>query len=265
VDTDRKNLDTLINKVICGDSREILKQIPDESVDLILTDLPYGLTQNEWDERIDLENLWIEWNRIRKEKTAIILTAKQPFTTELINANPKMFKYEWIWLKTHGNNFLNANKQPLQNHENVLVFYEKQPTYNPQMTDAIEKNIRNPQNRSTGTYCQTYGVVRKDNMMGDYTKRFPTTVQYFREKRGMDRFHPSEKPIELFSYLIKTYTNTNDLVLDCCIGSGTTAISCINTERNFIGIEISPKYCEIARKRIEKARQSKSYKLTEYQ
>lgn len=258
-------LSDFINQVICGDCREVLKQIPDESVDLVLTDLPYGMTANHWDIPISLSDLWMSWNRIRKPKTTILLTSKQPFTTALINSNQKMFRYEWIWHKRRGYNFLNAMKQPLQNHENILVFYEKQPTYNPQMTDAIKENIRYREKHKQNRSSNTYGVSCIDSLKNNPTKRFPTSILYFEEKRTPDKLHPSEKPLALFEYLIKTHSNESDLVLDCCLGSGITAEACINLNRNFIGIEIDPKYCEIARKRIEKARQSKSYKLEEYQ
>jgi site-specific DNA-methyltransferase (adenine-specific) len=239
-----------INKIHQGDCLEVMKDIPDKSVDMILCDLPYGTTACKWDTIIPFEPLWKQYRRIIKDNGAIVLTASQPFTSALVMSNIKMFKYEWIWNKNRGQSFILAKKQPLRSHENILVFYKNMPIYNYQLRDG---------NLLKGGYPK--GESNKSNILGiekkkvirtiPMDKRYPITSLYFDVGKASKSLHPTQKPVALFEYLIKTYTNEGDLVLDNCIGSGTTAVACINTNRNFIGIELSPEYCEIANKRID--------------
>ena len=230
------------NQIILGDCLEKMKDIPDNSIDMILTDLPYGVTsRNKWDIIIPFDKLWEQWNRIKKETSPIILTSIQPFTSFTIMSNPDNFKYEWIWEKQKGTGFLNAKKQPLRNHESILVFYDKQCCYNPQFTKG------RPYSCMSGAGSLNYGKQKQILTVNDGT-RYPLTVQKFQYDGKKE--HSTQKPIKLFEYLIKTYTNENDIVLDCCAGSGTTAIACINTKRNYICIEKESKYYEIIKKRI---------------
>lgn len=236
-----------LNKIHQGDCLEVMKQIDNKSVDLILCDLPYGVTaRNEWDNIIPFDKLWEQYERIIKDNGAIVLTAIQPFASAVVMSNLKIFKYEWIWEKTQGTGFLNAKKQPLRNHEQILVFYKSQPTYNPQMWQSTPYTAK----RLDKSYSTNYGKqIRVDTINTD-GKRYPLTVQKF--KYDSNKVHPTQKPVELFEYLIRTYTNDGDLVLDNCIGSGTTAIACVNTKRNFIGIKLSEEYCKIANERLTK-------------
>ena len=237
-----------VNEIHQGDCLELMSGIPDESIDMILCDLPYGTTACKWDKVIPFEPLWEQYERIIKDNGAIVLTGSQPFTTDLINSNRKIFKYEWIWEKTKGGAFVHANRRPMKRHENVLVFYKKQPTYNPQKTKAPEHLIdkRKTINNSTSVKDHTYKGMKPIRKKDDGT-RFPTSVIRVNSETGL---HPTQKPVELFEYLIKTYTNEGDLVLDNCIGSGTTAIAAINTNRNYIGIELDEDYCNVAKNRI---------------
>lgn len=241
----------LLNTVTQGDCLEVMRGIPDKSVDMILCDLPYGTTRNKWDTVIPFEPLWIEYERIIKDNGAIVLTASQPFTSLLIMSNFKLFRYEWIWNKTKGGAFANANKMPLKRHENVLVFYKKLPTYNPQKTMAPEhlidkrKTVRNSKSDADHTYKGMQPIRKPDD-----GTRFPITTLHFNSETGQ---HPTQKPVALFEYLIKTYTNEGEVVLDNCLGSGTTAVAAINTNRNFIGIERESEYVAIAKQRITDA------------
>lgn len=227
-------------KLIHGDCLEVMKSIPDGSVDLILCDLPYGTTQNKWDSVIDLPSLWDEYKRI--SCGAIVLTAQTPFDKVLGAANISMLRYEWIWRKEAGTGFLNAKRAPLKDHENVLVFYDKTPTYNPQMRQGFKPYK-----------CKKGGETFNYNPSGIVTtvsggERYPVTVLEF--PRDRVKLHPTQKPVALMEYLIKTYTNEGDTVMDNCMGSGTTGVACINTGRRFIGIEKDDEYFEIAKKRI---------------
>jgi len=238
------------NKIYQGDCLELMKQIEDKSVDLILCDLPYGVTaRNEWDVVIPFERLWEQYKRIIKDNGVIILTAIQPFSSIVVMSNIKMFKYEWIWEKPQGTGHLNAKKQPLRNHEQVLIFYNSQPTYNPQMVGDDKRKVIRSGNKSKNTDYREFIEIAESNYQG----RFPVTIQYF--NRDSEKFHPTQKPVALFEYLIKTYTNEGDLVLDNCVGSGTTAIACIKTNRRFIGMELEQKYVDIANKRIGEVKQ----------
>ena len=224
-----------------GDCLEVMKQIPDKSVDAIICDLPYGTTQNKWDSIIPLDMLWEQYKRVCKG--AIVLTAQTPFDKVLGCSNLKMLKYEWIWVKENGTGFLNSKKAPLKNHENVLVFSEKQPTYNPQMRTGFKPYTIKRGNRKQSNYGVQTEHICKNN--GD---RCPLTVIEF--KRDKDKFHPTQKPVALMEYLVKTYTNEGDTVLDNCMGSGTTGVACQNLNRKFIGIEQDATYYEIAKERI---------------
>jgi DNA modification methylase len=238
------NINKYLNKVIQGDCLMEMKGIPDKSVDMILCDLPYGTTQNKWDSVIDLKKLWKEYYRIIKDNGAIVLTSQGIFTAKLILSNEKDFKYKIVWIKSKATNFLNAKKQPLRKHEDICVFYKKQPNYNPQMSEgeAYDKGYRKDQ--LTGSYGDF-----KSNHVKSNGKRYPTDVITFEEQKIDDYvyvktaesegtvYHPTQKPIELGRYLIKTFTKPGDVVLDNACGSGSFLLSAILENRNFIGIE----------------------------
>lgn len=232
-----------LNKIYNEDCLEGMKRIPDGSVDMILCDLPYGTTRNKWDSIIPLEPLWEQYERIIKDNGAIVLTAQTPFDKVLGVSNLDMLRYEWIWQKESGTGFLNAKKMPLKNHENILVFYKRLPTYNPQMRTGF-KEYEIKQGHLGTNYGDGKGVTSVSN-----GERYPlTTVKFTRDK---DKVHPTQKPVALFEYLIKTYTNEGETVLDNCAGSGTTMIACMNTDRNFIGFELDEGYFEMANERIK--------------
>lgn len=228
-------------ELINGDCLEILPTYPDKCVDMVLCDLPYGTTQNKWDSIIPLEKLWAEYKRICKGP--IVLTASQPFTSEVVHSSLGLFKYEWIWQKDNGTGFLNAKKQPLRNHESVLVFYDKQPPYFPQM------RVGKPYKCKSGaTKSSNYGAQIDVHTACPTGERYPLTIISFTRDKGKE--HPTQKPVALMEYLIKTYTIPGMVVLDNCMGSGTTGIACKNLGRAFIGIEKEPEYFKIAEKRI---------------
>ncbi len=249
-----ESMEHLLNRITQGDCLEVMKEIPDKSVDMILCDLPYGTTACKWDSIIPFDEMWEQYERVIKGNGAIVLTAAQPFTSALIMSNPKMFKYDWVWKKPRGTGHLNAKKQPMRDKEDILVFYKKQPTYNPQFEKgepySALKGGKNSKVSEKGE--TTYGKFmngaefRNDNSGFRYPKQ---VLEFGVVERGT--LHPTQKPVRLFEYLIKTYTNENEIVLDNCIGSGTTAIAALNTGRFFIGIEKEPEYVEIANKRIE--------------
>jgi site-specific DNA-methyltransferase (adenine-specific) len=239
------------NKVYHGDCLEVMKDFPDKSFDMILCDLPYGTTNCKWDSVIDIDLLWIQYKRIIKDNGAIVLTSSQPFTSALIMSNPKMFKYEWIWQKSHPTGHLNSKKQPLRQHENICVFYKKQCTYNPQM---IKKSYLDKRTKSGQVErVDVYNSFTKVDRQIDVTDGYPKTIQYFATpfKGGEGGKHPTQKPVTLMEYLIKTYTNEGDLVLDNCCGSGTTGVACINTNRDYIMIEKEQKYVDISNNRLQ--------------
>lgn len=242
-----------------GDCLELMKEIPDGSVDMILTDLPYGITDCDFDKRIPFEPMWAQFKRVTKLNAAIVLFSQMPFGAELIMSNRKMFRYEWIWEKSLGVGFLNAKKMPLRCHENILVFYQKLPTYNPQFTKGKPYNYSHkPKNHRN--YHQTFTCGRK-NETGE---RFPRDTIQFKSVIGGDCkqiFHPTQKPIDLLEYLIKTYTDEGETVLDATMGSGSTGVACANTGRNFIGFELEEKFFNISAKRIEEALAKKAQEL----
>lgn len=230
-----------------GDCLKLLPDIPDKSIDMILCDLPYGVTQCEWDIVIPFNPLWTQYKRIIKDNGAIVLTATQPFTSMLIISNLPMFKYCWIWNKSNVTNVLNAKKQPLRNYEDVVVFYKNQPTYNPVNVKACYK--RTSTGNSGNGSSNNYGAVK----VGSYTQTdtgFPKQVIKFASV--MDTIHPTQKPVPLFEYLIKTYTNPGDTILDNCLGAGTTLEACMNLNRNCIGFEISDEWEWNYRKILDK-------------
>jgi len=238
----------------CGDCLEVMPSIADKSVDMILCDLPYGTTACKWDTIIPFEPLWEQYKRIIKDNGAIVLTASQPFTSALVMSNPKMFKVAIVWNKKKAGNFVQGNIQPLKIHEDVLIFYSKQPTYNPQKTllDKPQKVRNGAKNRQDRKEAGGFGgtVIYSDKFEAD--KKLPTTiVEISKDNYGKNVFHPTQKPVALFEYLIKTYTNEGDTVLDNCAGSGTTGVACKNLKRNCILIEKDEQYYKIAKRRIE--------------
>lgn len=231
-------------QIFCGDCLELMKDIPDKSIDMILCDLPYGTTaRNKWDCVIEYELLWEQYERIIKENGAICLFAQAPFDKTLACSNLTLFRYEWIWVKQQGTGHLNAKKMPMKAHENVLVFYKKLPTYNPQMREGKPYVCKS--GRGSTNYREQKSVITENSGF-----RYPLDVLSFQSDKGL---HPTQRPVALLEYLIKTYTNDGETVLDNCMGSGSTGIACINTNRNFIGIELDPTYFETAKKRLEEA------------
>lgn len=238
------------------DCLEGMKRIPDGSVDMVLTDLPYGITAASFDVRIPFEPMWEQFKRVTKRNAAIVLFSQMPFGSDLIQSNKKMFRYEWIWEKRVAVGFYNANKMPLRCHENILVFYQQLPTYNPQFSQG-EAYKRNQKLIRQTVYQQTERVPTKND-----GRRYPRDVQKFATDYGKRRlFHPTEKPTDLLEYLIKTYTNEGETVLDATMGSGSTGVACINTGRKFIGFETEKKYFDIAKKRIDDAIAKKEQSL----
>jgi len=228
-----KKIEYYLNNLFENDCLNVLPQFPSHSIDMILCDLPYGTTENRWDSVIPLDRLWEEYERVIKERGAIVLTSHGPFTAKLITSNISFFKYKIVWVKSKATNFLNANRQPLRKHEDICVFYKKHPTYNPQMRegDPYDKGVRKDQN--TGSY----GKFEPSKVESD-GERYPTDVVYFKtaESEG-EVWHPVQKPIRLGRYLIRTFTNPGDIVLDNAFGSGSFLVSALLEGRNFIGIE----------------------------
>lgn len=234
-----------------GDCLELMKDIPDKSVDCIITDLPYGTTQCKWDTIIPFEPLWKQYNRIIKDNGAVVLFGTEPFSSHLRLSNLKNYKYDWIWDKVKGTGFLNAKRQPMRNHELISVFYKKQCTYNPQKTygHKMKKSYR-----SKDLQTDVYGEMKNDYTY-ESTERYPRSIQVFSTDTQNSSLHPTQKPVALIEYLIKTYTNDGELVFDSCMGSGTTGVACINTNRRFIGIELDNNYFDIAKERISEVEQ----------
>jgi len=241
--------DDFINKIICGDCLEIMKDIPDNSIDAIITDLPYGTTECKWDEVIPFEPMWKEINRLLSPYGVFITTASQPFTSKLITSNLPMFKHEWIWIKNRGSNFANTIREPMKEHESILVFAHNCWKYHKQM-----------QERSGGGIERSKYPVEFNSQPREGTREFegvphhkieklrvPSSWQKFNVEVG---FHPTQKPVALYEYIVRTYTETNNIVLDFAVGSGTTAIACMNTNRRFIGIEKEQKYVDVSNARL---------------
>jgi len=244
------------SKIIHGDCLVEMQNIPDKSVDMILADLPYGTTNCSWDSLINLELLWKQYERIIKDNGAIVMTAQTPFDKVLGVSNLKLLRNEWIWEKTQATGHLNAKKMQMKAHENILVFYKKLPTYNPQMTYGHIRKVSSAKNRGAcinrrndtdNIYNNEYANKVKDY---DSTTRYPRSVIKFATDKQKSTLHKTQKPVALFEYLIKTYTNEGDLVLDNVAGSGTTGVACMNTNRDFILIEKELNYYEIIKKRL---------------
>ena len=236
-----------------------MKRIADGTVDMILTDLPYGITDCPFDVRIPFEPMWEQFKRVTKRNAAIVLFSQMPFGAELIMSNRKMFRYEWVWEKTLGVGFLNAKKMPLRCHENLLVFYQQLPTYNPQFTPGKPYNYSHkPKIHRNYHQTLTYG---QKNETGD---RYPRDVLVTKGVIGGNCkvvWHPTEKPTDLLEYLIRTYTNEGELVLDATMGSGSTGVAAVNTGREFIGFETEQKFFDIAKRRIAEAVDAKAQSL----
>jgi SOS regulatory protein LexA len=255
-----EQIETFVNKVVEGDCLEVMKKIPSRSIDMILCDLPYGTTQNRWDSTISLEQLWRHYERIIKNNGVIALTAQGLFTANLMLSNSKLFKYKITWVKSKPTNFLNAKKQPLRRHEDICIFYKNQPMYNPQMSNGEPYNKGFRKNQLTGSYGNFKTVEVKSN-----GERYPTDVIYFKtaESEG-EVYHPTQKPIALGRYLVRTYTKPGDIVLDNACGSGSFLVAALLEGRRFIGIEKNREvylhkkhradYIAVCKTRIDKAR-----------
>ena len=230
-----------------GDCLEIMKEIKDKSIDMILCDLPYGTTSCKWDTVIPFEPLWEHYNRVIKDNGAICLFGSEPFSSKLRISNLRMYKYDWIWKKTKAQGFLNSKKMPLKDYENICVFYKRLPVYNPQ--GIIYGNF---QNDRKSKYNKGEDICGKEKEFGiSHMSNFPKQIIEFSNPSGKGQLHPTQKPVALLEYLVKTYTNEGDTVLDNCMGSGTTGVACVNLHRKFIGIEKDKKYFEIAKTRIK--------------
>lgn len=237
-----------------GDCLAEMKKIPDSSVDLVLCDLPYGTTSCKWDTILPFEKLWEEYNRVAKINAAFVLFGNQPFTSALGASNLPNLQYSWHWDKSHATGHLNAKKRPMKQFEDILVFYRKQPTYNPQNLIFSPKPMKN-----SDSHCQRGGENKTSTVSGGLKKEYiqeftnyPRDLLKFKSCNG-NKEHPTQKPVLLLEYLIKTYTNNEDIVLDNCMGSGSTGVACKNLNRNFIGIEKDENYFNIAKQRIENA------------
>ena len=238
-------------KLMQGDCLERMKEIPDGSVSMVLADPPYGTTACKWDSIIPLEPMWEHLKRVIKPNGAIVMTASQPFTTTLIASNMKMFKYCWVWQKEKGGNIGALKFQPSKIHEDVIVFSKNKHNYFPIMEIRPEENKRKNKPRWNKCGIQGEKSFYIENSKGNDDYKYPTSVKFFNsERKGK---HPTQKPVALMEYLIKTYTNEGETVLDFACGSGTTGVAAVNTGRNFIGVELDPDYFEIARQRIEVA------------
>lgn len=236
-------------KLYLGDCLNVMNDIPDNSVDMVLCDLPYGTTSCSWDVIIPFEPLWEQYHRICKDNAVIALFASQPFTSMLVTSNIKEFRHEWIWIKNRGSNFANTVREPMKEHEEILIFSKGKWTYNKQLQERTGGGLdRAKYNVSWRTSSDNYRKFddRENNQIGEL--RVPSSWQKFNTETGL---HPTQKPVELCEYLIKTYSNAGDTILDNCMGSGTTGIACLHTDRNFIGIEKEQKYFDIAQRRIK--------------
>lgn len=230
-----------------GDCLEVMKDIRDKSIDMILCDLPYGTTHCNWDTVIPFDRLWEQYCRIAKDNAAIVLFGAEPFASHLRLSNLQMYKYDWIWDKVKGTGFLNAKKQPMRNHEVICVFYKNQCTYNPQMTSGQRKVSY----KRKGLQTDVYGQADKDYIY-DSATRYPRSIQVFSTDTQKCSLHPTQKPIALLEYLILTYTNEDDIVLDNCMGSGSTCVAAQNTNRKYIGIEKEESIFNNAKERIKR-------------
>ena len=232
----------------CGDCLELMNDIPDGSIDMILCDLPYGTTACKWDSVIPFEPLWEQYNRVIKDNGAIVLFGSEPFSSKLRMSNINHFKYDWIWQKTKPSGHLNAKKQPLRKYEIISVFYKKQCTYNPQglIYGCFNNNRPSRSKKIKGEY--TFGIERDFGISN--ATNYPSNILMYSNGNN-NNLHPTQKPVALLEYLIKTYTNEGEIVLDNCMGSGSTCVACMNTNRHYIGFELDPQYYDIACKRLD--------------
>lgn len=254
-------------KLIHGDCLSEMKNIPDSSIDMILCDLPYevlnkGNKNASWDRLLPFDQLWEQYNRIIKDNGAIVLFAQGMFTAQLMMSNPDMWRYNLIWDKMFVSGFLNAKKMPMRSHEDILVFYKSLPTYNPQMTTGQPLHGKGTSYMCKDVTNNCYGDIKgtEDDRKGS-TDKYPTSIVRFQKPHPSCAVHPTQKSVELCEWLIKTYTNEGETVLDNCMGSGTTGVAAINTDRNFIGIELTEKYFKIAKERIDDAIEEKENQL----
>ena len=241
------------NEIYKGDCLELMpKLIEDKSIDMIFCDLPYGTTKCKWDSVIDLPKLWIEYERIIKDNGVILLFAQTPFDKVLGVSNLKLMKYEWIWQKTHPTGHLNAKKMPMKAHENILVFYKKPPTYNPQKTIGHKRKVSSIKHKQAckDIDSEVYNKGQKATHY-DSTERYPLSVQVFASDKQKSKLHPTQKPLALIEYMIKTYTNEGDLILDNTCGSGTTGLGAKNLKRDYIMMEQDPEYYAVAVARVD--------------
>lgn len=247
--SDNKEMLQGTQTLIHGDCLIEMAKLPDKSIDMVLCDLPYGTTaRNGWDSIIPFDELWKQYSRVIKDNGVIALWSQMPFTAMLAASNMKMFRYEWIVEKTSATGFLNANRMPMKAHENVLIFYKKLPVYHPQMTHGHVRKIstaKHKRNSKRSTDYGEYGLTGYDS-----TDRYPRDVLEFSWDKQKSRLHPTQKPVAACEYFIATYTNEGDIVLDNCMGSGTTGVACRNLGRRFIGIELQKDYFDIAEKRL---------------
>ena len=242
-----KNITIENCRLFYGDCVEIMSTL--DPVDMVLTDPPYGTTRCKWDSVVPFDDMWRGLRQVSNNNTPVVMTACQPFSSALVMSNPKEFRYDWIWEKPNATGFLNAKKMPMRAHESILVFYKKLPTYNPQMTSGHERKVT----ARTGVSTECYGSAHGTHMY-DSTDRYPRSVQVVSsDKQKTRKLHPTAKPVALMEYLIRTYTNKGDTVLDFTMGSGTTGVACVNTGRKFIGIELEREYFDIAVDRISTA------------
>ncbi len=259
VKSSERAISNFINQVVKGDCLEVMKEIPAKSIDMILCDLPYGTTQNHWDSVIPLNQLWRHYERIVKDNGVIALTGQGIFTANLILSNPRLFKYKITWVKSKPTNFLNAKKQPLRKHEDVCIFYKNQPTYNPQMTYGEPYNKGFRKDQSTGSYGDFKTVEVKSN-----GERYPTDVVYFKTAESEGKvYHPTQKPVGLGRYIIRTFTKKGEIVLDNTCGSGSFLVSAVLEGRKFVGIEKNEDvylfkkhkvdYIKVSKRRIKEA------------
>lgn len=230
-----------------GDCLDEMDKVADHTVNMIFTDLPYGTTHNVWDKRIPLEGLWKHYKRVLKSGGVVLLFSQQPFTTDLVNSNRKWFRYEWVWQKSRPVGFLNANRMPLRFHENIVVFYEHLTTYNPQKTPGKPYTSKGARHTTNYRPFKQIPTTNRDGM------RYPRDVVTFSSGNNIGKIHPTEKPVGLLEYMIRTYTDEGETVLDSCMGSGSCGVACQHLGRNFIGIEKDTRYFEAARKRIADA------------
>lgn len=235
---------TLINECCLS----AMKRIPPRSIDMVCADIPYGTTQCKWDSIIDLDDMWENLHRVAKPNAAIVLFSAQPFTSILVNSNINRWRSEWIWEKGAATGFLNAKKQPLRAHENIQVFYSQQPTYNPQFTHGHDRKVSKRKTVNSECYGKALKLTKYDS-----TSRYPRTVQFFSSDKQRWNYHPTQKPLALVRYLIETYSNPDEIVLDFTMGSGTAGVACHRSGRRFIGIEKDPDIFDVAFKRLLEA------------